>query len=184
MSQTLPPLPPRLTAVIGGLAWALAMLGGVVLLGLTVMTDASIIGRALIPLGLSPIQGDFEMVETGTAFAIFSFLPLCQFSRRHATVDVFTQSFPPVLLRVVAVVVDLAFAVVITVIAWRMGVGLIGKFDNGQTTFILQMPVWWTYAGGMIGGIAWVVVSYFCLIESLAALVTGRERAPAESAGY
>jgi uncharacterized membrane protein YdcZ (DUF606 family) len=65
-----------------------------------------------------------------------------------------------------------------------MGVGLIGKFDNGQTTFILQMPVWWTYAGGMIGGIAWVVVSYFCLIESLAALVTGRERAPAESAGY
>ena len=153
------------------------------LLVVTLVTDASIIGRALIPIGLRPIAGDFEIVEAGTAFAIFCFMPLCQFSRRHAVVDIFTMAFPPVVLRVIGVIVDIGFAIVITVIVWRMGIGLGDKFGNGQTTFILQMPVWWTYAAGMVGGLAWLAVSYFCLAESLATLLTGRERASTESAG-
>lgn len=176
--QRLSPLPPALTSVIGRIAWVLAIAGGVLLVILTVVTDSSIIGRALIPLGLKPIQGDFEIVQTGTAFAIFSFMPWCQFNRGHASVDIFTSRLSPVVLRAIDLIVDLAFAAVITLIVWRMGVGLHDKYANHQTTFILQVPLWWTYAGGMVGAIAWVAVSYYCLAESVICLVTGTDHRP------
>jgi len=178
MSQTEPPLPALLTRTVGWIAWALAVVGGAVLLALTVITDASIVGRLLIPLGLRPIQGDFEMVEAGTAFAVFCFMPWCQFNRGHASVDIFTVALPKPVTRTISVIVDLVFAVVLTVIVWRMSVGMEDKIRNGQLTFILQMPVWWTYAAAMVGGVAWVGVSYYCLVESLASLLTGRVRQP------
>lgn len=183
MTDSAPPLPAVLTRTVSRIAWILAAVGGAVLLVLTIVTDASIIGRALIPLGLRPIQGDFEIVEAGTAFAIFCFMPWCQFNRGHATVDIFTTFLPKPVLHAIGVVIDIAFAVVLTLIVWRMSIGLGDKFDNGQLTFILQAPVWWTYAAGMVGGIAWVAVSYYCLAESLASLVTGRERRPETEPG-
>lgn len=45
--------------------WA-AIVGGIVLVALTLMIVASITGRALIGLGLGPVPGDFELVEMGT----------------------------------------------------------------------------------------------------------------------
>ena len=180
MSENKPALPERLTGVVQAVCFGLAILGGLVLVAVTLITDTSILGRALIPLGLRPIHGDFEMVELGIGFAIFSFMPWCQFNRGHATVDIFTSWLPPRALHFLDLLIDIAFAVVITVVVWRMGVGLSGKMANGQQTFILQMPVWWTYAGGMVGGIAWVGVSLYCVIESAAALVTGRDRRESE----
>ena len=73
------------------LARMLALLGGLVLVALTIITCISIAGRALISFGLGPVPGDFELVEAGVAFAIFAFLPWCQLNRGHATVDLFTS---------------------------------------------------------------------------------------------
>ena len=167
-------LPGWLTATVRRISLALAVAGGAVLVLITVVTDLSITGRVLIPFGLRPIQGDYEIVEAGTAFAIFAFLPWCQFNRWHATVDVFTSRLPPDVLRFIDLLVDVAFVVVITIIVWRTGIGLGDKVRNGQMTFILQMPVWWTYAAAMIGGIAWAAVSFYCLAESAMALLTRR----------
>lgn len=175
-------LPRWMTAVAKWLSLALAVAGGVVLLVITTVTDLSIIGRALIPLGLRPIQGDYEIVEWGTAFAVFAFMPWCQFNRRHASVEIFTARLPADVLRLMDVIIDIAFAAVITFVVWRTGLGLTDKYANGQLTFILQKPVWWTYAGAMIGGVAWVAVSYYCLAESVVALITRRSIAHAESA--
>ena len=44
-----------------------AIVGGLVLCAITLMSVASITGRALIGVGLGPVPGDFEMVEVGTA---------------------------------------------------------------------------------------------------------------------
>jgi len=167
-------LPGWLTAAVKYISLALAVAGGAVLVLITVVTDLSIAGRALIPFGLRPIQGDYEIVEAGTAFAIFAFMPWCQFNRRHATVDVFTARLPPDVLRFIDFLVDVAFVVVIAIIIWRTGIGLGDKYRNGQLTFILQMPVWWTYAVAMIGGVAWVAVCLYCLAESSMALLTRR----------
>ena len=66
-----------------------AIVGGVVLCAITLMSVASITGRALIGVGLGPVPGDFEMVEVGTALAVFFFLPWCYLKGGHATVDLF-----------------------------------------------------------------------------------------------
>jgi TRAP-type C4-dicarboxylate transport system permease small subunit len=174
-------LPQRLTDTVRVLCTVLAVLGTLTLAGVMLSTNFSIIGRALSGIGLRPILGDFEIVEAGTAFAIFCFLPWCQFARGHASVDVFTLKFPPQLLRIIDLVIDIAFAVVISFIIWRMWLGMGDKFANGQKTFILQMPVWWVYAGGMVGAVSWLVVSYYCLAESLISVVTGRDKRAAES---
>ena len=52
----------------------------------TVVTVVSIVGRSLIQFGLSPIPGDFEIVQAGMLFAIFSFLPWCHLTRGNALV--------------------------------------------------------------------------------------------------
>ena len=104
----------KLEATIRWLARVLALLGGVVLVAITVMTCVSILGRAvvtlahtrdpaffdwlvaaaqsLVALGIAPVPGDFELVEAGTGFAVFAFLPWCQLNRGHATVDLFTSA--------------------------------------------------------------------------------------------
>ena len=71
-----------------------AIVGGLVLCAITLMSVASITGRALIGVGLGPVPGDFEMVEVGTALAVFFFLPWCYLKGGHATVDLFYMHLP------------------------------------------------------------------------------------------
>ncbi|MBA5764788.1 TRAP transporter small permease, partial [Vibrio sp. 404] len=59
----------RTGRALEALARAMAYGGGLVLVAIAVITVASIIGRALIRLGLGPITGDFELVEAGCAVA-------------------------------------------------------------------------------------------------------------------
>ena len=97
------------------LARVAAIIGGLVLIWLVVLTTLSIIGRTLnkmmhsdlaetilgslaqrvIDLGVGEINGNYELLEAGVAFAIFSFFPICQLYNNHATVDVFTSALPP-----------------------------------------------------------------------------------------
>ena len=54
--------------------WA-ALFGGVLLCLMILMVVASITGRALVPMGLAPVPGDFELIEVGAAVVVFFFLP-------------------------------------------------------------------------------------------------------------
>ena len=48
-----------------------ALCGGIMLILLSAMTIISVFGRTINAYGLGPIQGDFELVEHGTAFVVF-----------------------------------------------------------------------------------------------------------------
>ena len=142
----------------------MALLGGIVLLLLIVLTCISIFGRTLNTLGHSdfletnalflsefltgfgPINGDFELVEAGVAFSIMAFIPLCQINRAHAIVEVVTGFFPQKLSRFLALLWEIIFALTLAIIAWRLYVGTTDKMRYGETTFMLQFPVWWGYA--------------------------------------
>ncbi len=156
------------------LARALAILGGVVLVAITVLTVVSIVGRALIPIGLRPIPGDFELVEVGTGFAIFCFLPWCQLMRGHATVDVFTSFLPDSANRVIDLVSELLMTTIVVLIAWRLWYGMWDKVRYGETTFILQFPVWWGSAAAMFGAAIGVIVSFYVLSVRIREVTTGR----------
>ncbi|WP_157016977.1 TRAP transporter small permease [Mesorhizobium xinjiangense] len=150
-----------LSAVIYGLARIMAILGGVVLAVLIVMTVVSITGRSLIFLGLAPVPGDFELVEVGTAFAVFAFLPWCQLNRGHASVDLFTSYLPDSVNRWIDLVAEILMTIALIVIAWRLWVGMMDKVRYGETTFILQFPVWWGFAAAMVGAVVCVIVSIY-----------------------
>lgn len=156
------------------LARALALAGGAVLVVITVLTVVSITGRSLVSFGLSPILGDFELVEAGTGFAVFAFLPWCQMMRGHATVDLFASIFPGWMNRAIDLVSEALMTFIVTVIAWRLFIGLEDKYRYGETTFILQFPIWWAYAAAMVGAAIGVVISFYMLWVRLREVAAGR----------
>lgn len=136
-----------------------ALAGGMILCALALMSCISIAGRALVPLGLRPVPGDFELIQLGAAIAVACFLPICQLEGGHAAVDFLARRFVRPVRYVLDLAVALGFAAVACLLIWRLGVGLFDKLGSRETTYILQFPVWWFYAGVMIPGLAWAGIS-------------------------
>ncbi|MCU0929269.1 MAG: TRAP transporter small permease subunit, partial [Burkholderiaceae bacterium] len=88
-----------MNTLVYGLSRALAWFGAFVLCLLALISVVSIAGRALSGFGLGPVPGDFELVEAGTALAVFCFLPWCHLKRGHAVVDLLWNAYPPALQR-------------------------------------------------------------------------------------
>jgi len=148
------------------LARSIAILGGVVLSAVVIIVVASVVGRALIPFGLSAVPGDFEIVQYGVLFAIFCALPLTQYLRGHADVSVLVDHFPVRAVAIIEFVMDLLMLLATVFILWRFGIGMLDKYGNREVTFILHMPVWWTYAAAMLGAVTMVIVSAYCVVRS------------------
>lgn len=171
------------------LARTFALIGGGVLTFLIILTCASVLGRTInsilhsdliqtampdlaaimLATGIGPINGDYEIVEAGMAFAIFAFLPICQLHGSHASVDVFTSKLPQRFNRALRMVIELAFAAVLITFAWQLSLGGLSKYNSGQTTFLLEFPVWWSYAASILA--AWVAA----LVGVYVALARTRE---------
>ncbi|MCF1505757.1 TRAP transporter small permease [Afifella sp. H1R] len=167
----------RVGRLVGGLCAALAILGGLVLVVLTVMTVLSIAGRALVPLGLGPVPGDFELVEAGVAFAVFSFLPWCQFRRGHVTVDLLAERFGPRGMAACALASNLVMTAIAGLLAWRLGLGMQDKRLYPETSFILQFPIWWPYAASLAGAWMFAVASAYTVWRALNETLTTGEQA-------
>lgn len=137
-----------------------AIFGGLVLCAVMLMIVASVSGRALINMGLGPVPGDFELVEIGTAVAVFFFLPWCYLRGGHATVDLLYMHLSKAVQKAVVIISDLLMLAVWLVLTWRLWDGMVEKREYLETTFILQMPVWWGYAicfvGAVVGCLAYV----------------------------
>lgn len=184
--------------LIERLAKIMAILGGVVLLLLVVIVCVSIIGRTfntilhldwvqnsigafangLINMGVGPVKGDYELVEAGVAFAIFSFLPLCQLYSSHATVEVFSIFYPEKFNRFLTVLWEVIFAAVLILIFWRLFAGTQSKFNNGETTFLLQFPVWWGYAASLVASLVAAIVGIYCAYARIVEEITGNSILP------
>ncbi|MFV0680842.1 TRAP transporter small permease [Ottowia sp.] len=152
---------------IYGVARAMAWAGGLVLVAITAMSIVSIAGRALIQFGLGPVPGDFELVEVGTAIAVFCFLPWCHLMRGHAVVDVLWRVYPAPMQRVLNVATQALMLLIWMLLVWRMVHGLMDYHGNGETSFILHMPVWWGYAACMVPAVLGTLVYVWTLLESL-----------------
>jgi TRAP-type C4-dicarboxylate transport system permease small subunit len=152
--------------VVYWLAAALALTGGTIMIAITVMTAASIVGRLAIPLGLKPVPGDVEITQAGMAIAIFFFLPWCQLTRGHAIVTILTDRFPVRLTAILEFLMDLVMLAAAVFIAWRLGLGLMDKMGNREQTFILRFPLWWSYAGSLVGAVIAAIVAIYCVITS------------------
>ena len=171
----------------------MAILGGIVLTILILLIGISVLGRSLntilhsglaetvlggmaqslIDLGIGPINGDYELVEAGIAFSIFAFIPLTQITAGHATVDIFTNMLPRGVQALLGAIIEILFAAVLVMIAWQLYHGTIDKMDRGQTTFLLQFPVWWAYALSLTGATTAALVSLYTAYARVYQLFTG-----------
>ncbi len=134
---------------------------------------------------IGPFNGDYEIVEAGMGFAVFSFLPLAQIGGAHAMVDIFTQNLSDKHNRILTMVIDILFAIVLVIIAVQLFQGTVSKYERGQTTFLLQFPSWWAYALSLFGAVAAAVVAVYLAVMRIAEAVTGRHLIPTgQGAGH
>jgi TRAP-type C4-dicarboxylate transport system permease small subunit len=120
-------------------SYLLVLLGGLLMTALTVMTVVSVIGRYLFN---SPIQGDYELVTTGTAITVFLFLPYCHLQRGNVVVDLFLSWAPRKVQSFFDGASGLLLAAIDGVLAWRMIHGGIDMHRYGEVSYILALPVW------------------------------------------
>lgn len=165
--------------IVRGAARFMAIVGGLVLCALIVLTCVSILGRSLNTLGhtefvaalsdrlaqfltrFGPINGDFELLEAGVAFAIFAFLPICQRHSSHATVDVFTNALPRRMNQALRAFWEIVLTGAMILITWRLFEGLQGKMTNGETTYLLEFPVWWSYGLSFVAAVVASLVGVY-----------------------
>ncbi|MEP1207709.1 MAG: TRAP transporter small permease [Rhizobiaceae bacterium] len=182
--------------IITGIARTLAIVGGAVLVTLIALTCLSVVGRILNSVGHSdfvkttlpvagdffkafgPINGDYELVEAGIALAIFLFLPWCQLNRKHATVELLTPIFPKMFNRLLSLLWETVFALAILLITWRLSIGMSDKMRYGETTFLLQMPVWWAFAACTIAGFFASLVAVYCVYQRVVERTKGDPALP------
>lgn len=185
------------------LARFMAILGGLVLTLLIGLTCISVLGRglntfghsgllaglseaaadALIKTGVGPVSGDFELVEAGISFTIFAFLPICQLRRGHATVDIFASFFPRGLNRFLEAFWEVALCIVMLLITWRLYVGMDDKMRYGETTFLLQFPIWWAYGFSFLAAAIASIVSIYCAVARVIEFLSGRTFTPEAEGG-
>lgn len=177
-----------------------ALLGGVVLTVLIVLVCLSILGRSLnsvlngdlpqsvmpsianmlLATGVGPINGDYELVEAGMAFAIFSFLPICHLHGAHASVDIFTQKLPLRANRFLRMVIEIIFAAILIIIAYQLFLGMLSKQGSGQTSFLLRFPVWWAYALSVVGAVVAAAVGIYIACMRVLEFTSGKVILPVE----
>ena len=132
-----------LSTAIHALAAGAALLGGVLLTAIALMSVASIVPRSL---GMQPIQGDFELVQVGLAICVSLLLPWCQLQGGNITVDFFTPRMRKRWQRRLDAIGGCLFALVMALVAWRTGAGAMSLKIAGETTMLLGLPLWIGYA--------------------------------------
>lgn len=136
--------------ILEALAKLCAILAGVLMTIITLLTCASIVGREFVG---KTVPGDFELVGLATGAAIAFFMPLCQMHRGNIIVDFFTVKVPhkvnAVLDRLGALLLGLCFAL----LAWRCGLGGLNSMQTNSSTMLLGFPE---------------SVVYFCMVPGFA----------------
>ncbi len=186
------------------LAWIMAVVGGIVLLGLVLMISISIAGRTvtsilhsgwmqanlpgfadwMIATGIGPIFGDYEFLTAGLAFSVFAFIGWCQVTGGHATVDVFTARMPERASRILSMFIEVVFAWALILIAVQLYEGMNTQIRRGSTTFLLQYPVWWNYALALVPAAISAIIGTYMAFVRIAEVFANRTLVAAHGADH
>jgi TRAP-type C4-dicarboxylate transport system permease small subunit len=129
--------------VLSTLARLCAIMAGLLLIFITLMTCVSVVGRDLIG---KTIVGDFELSGAAAGAAIALFMPWCQVRRGNIVVDFFTTKASPAAQNAMERTGTLLLACVMALMAWRTTVGGLNSFRTHSETQILGFPEWMVYA--------------------------------------
>lgn len=140
-----------------------ALLGGLVLVGIALMTSWSAASAWLFN---KPLPGDFELVEMLVAVSVFMFLPYCQLVGANVTADLFTAGAGP---RAVAALELLGGAVAFAfglLLLWRMYEGLLDYRQYVETTTILKIPIWYAYLPALASLVLLALAAFLSALDA------------------
>jgi TRAP-type C4-dicarboxylate transport system permease small subunit len=161
----------RLGRAVLALSRVWAVLGGVLLLAIMLMTVASVAMRATLGI---PILGDFELVELGTAIAVFAFLPYCHQAGGNVVVDAFTNRAPGRIKSGLAALGSLVLLAIALILVWRMAEGGHDFYRYHEVTTNLGIPRWWAFPSILISLTLLALVSLVSGARELAATLGAR----------
>ncbi|MBZ4211682.1 MAG: TRAP transporter small permease [Rhodoferax sp.] len=116
-----------------------AYVGGVVFIGLVIMSVVSIVGRKLFN---APVPGDVEVLQLSAAFASATFFAYCHLMHGDVKVDFFTANMSSQRRVLLDSAGSLLIALLGALLAWRTGVGALSLKEAGESSAILEIPVW------------------------------------------
>jgi len=119
-----------------------AVLAGVLLTVITLMTCASLIGRNTTG---ATLVGDFELTGVAAGAAIALFMPWCQFRRGNIIVDFFTTRASARTRDALDRFGALLFALCLGLLAWRTSLGGLNAWNTNSGTMMLGFPEWIVY---------------------------------------
>jgi len=126
------------------LAKLCAVLAGVLLTVITLMTCVSVIGRNTTGW---TIVGDFELSGSAAGAAIALFLPWCQARRGNIIVDFFTARASEATRETLDRLGAFILAAVMALMAWRTALGGLSAWSANSSSMMLGFPEWVVYAG-------------------------------------
>lgn len=134
---------PLLGRVLHRIAVLLAYAGGIIISGVGIMSAVSIVSRSAFSY---PILGDFELVEFGIAIAGTCFLSYCQSTRGNIIVDFFTSTASPHAIKWLDRLGSFLLAIMFFAIGWRTLVSSVDILHTGESTMLMELPLWLGYA--------------------------------------
>ena len=129
--------------ILASLAKFCAILAGLLLTVITLMTCASLVGRNT--LGIT-ITGDFELTGVAAGAAIALFMPFCQVQRGNIIVDFFSARFSAKTNAGLDRIGALLLAFLFALLAWRTTLGGLNSWRTNSETQIIGFPEWIAYA--------------------------------------
>ncbi len=119
-----------------------AILAGVLMTAITLMTCVSLIGRNTVGW---TIVGDFELSGAAAGAAIALFMPWCQLRRSNIIVDFFTAKASARINAGLDRLGSLLYAAAVGLMAWRTTIGGLSAWASGSTSMMLGLPEWIVY---------------------------------------
>lgn len=117
----------------------MAIFGGLIFVVLVIMSVVSIVGRKTVGF---VVPGDVEVLQMMAACAAASFFPYCHLLHGDVKVDFFTHNLSQRTLWIMDAVGSLLVGIFGALIAWRSWEGAMTVKQFGETSMILQWPVW------------------------------------------
>lgn len=119
-----------------------AILAGMLMTFITLMTCVSLIGRNTTGW---TIAGDFELSGVACGAAVALFMPWCQLRQGNIIVDFFTAKASERTNALLDRAGALLLAVTFAFLAWRTVLGGLNAFSTHSSTMMLGFPEWIVY---------------------------------------
>ena len=120
---------------------SLAGIGGwvssIVLFSLMAMTCIDVVGRYFFN---SPLDGATELTQLMLGIIVFAVLPSVCRTEEHVSVDLLDIWFPDRWINVRQIILNLAMAIIMTVVTWRVWIRATRMAEYGDTTEFLAIP--------------------------------------------